>query len=273
MYHVAVDNQVPYWIYSNMQDNGTMRGASNSPEALGGAFSRGAPWEHGLGGCESGFTIPDPGDPNIVWASCYGNKVTRYDARTKTARSVAPWMITLDAPPTDVKYRCHWTAPMAIDPFDHNAVYYGCQVIFKTTNGGQSWSVISPDLSTQDPSHIVSSGGIVGDNLGQFCGRSGVCHRTVGSAERADLGGHQRREGLVHEGRRRELDRRDQEHCGAAAVGHDHARSSRRTSTRAPPTSPSTSTCGQPRPVHLQDDGLRPDVDEAQRRAPGEAPA
>ncbi len=170
MYHVAVDNQVPYWIYSNMQDNGTMRGASNSPESLGGAFSRGAPWEHGLGGCESGFTIPDPQDPNIVWASCYGNKVTRYDARTRTARSVAPWMITLDAPPTDVKYRCHWTAPMAIDPFDHNAVYYGCQVIFKTTNAGQSWDVISPDLSTQDPSHIVSSGGVVGDNLGQFAG-------------------------------------------------------------------------------------------------------
>lgn len=170
MYHVAVDNQVPYWIYSNMQDNGTMRGASNSPESLGGAFSRGAPWEHGLGGCESGFTIPDPQDPNIVWASCYGNKVTRYDARTKTARSVAPWMITLDSPPTDVKYRCHWTAPLAVDPFDHDSVYYGCQVIFKTTNAGQSWSVISPDLSTQDPAHVLSSGGIVGDNLGQFAG-------------------------------------------------------------------------------------------------------
>ncbi|MGB6027712.1 MAG: hypothetical protein WBG40_21150, partial [Candidatus Sulfotelmatobacter sp.] len=60
--------------------------------------------------------------------------------------------------------------PLAIDPFDHNAVYYGCQVIFKTVNGGQSWSVISPDLSTQDPSRIVPSGGIVGDNLGQFYG-------------------------------------------------------------------------------------------------------
>src|SRR5204862_7887064 len=64
----------------------------------------------------------------------------------------------------------HWTAPLAIDPFDHNTVYYGCQVIFKTTNAGQSWTVTSPDLSTQDPSHIVPSGGIVGDNLGQFYG-------------------------------------------------------------------------------------------------------
>src|SRR5438874_3470581 len=79
-------------------------------------------------------------------------------------------MISLDSPPQDAKYRCHWTAPLAIDPFDHNTVYYGCQVIFATSNGGQSWKVISPDLSTQDPQYIVPSGGIVGDNLGQFYG-------------------------------------------------------------------------------------------------------
>ena len=55
-----------------------------------------------------------------------------------------------------------------IDPFDHKRVYYGCQVIVRTTNGGQHWNVISPDLSHNDPKYIVSSGGIVGDNLGQF---------------------------------------------------------------------------------------------------------
>ncbi len=170
MYHVAVDNDVPYRIYSNMQDDGTMRGPSNSPEVLAGAYSTGAAWEHHLGGCESGFTVPDPADSNIVWATCYGNKVSRYDARTKLARSVAPWMITLDSPPNDAKYRCHWTAPIAVDPFDHNSVYYGCQVILKTGNGGQSWTAISPDLSTNDPTRIVPSGGIVGDNLGQFYG-------------------------------------------------------------------------------------------------------
>ena len=169
IYHVTVDNQVPYYVYGNMQDDGTMRGAAWAAEGAGAGYNgSGNAWDHGLGGCESGFTIPDPADPNIVWATCYGNKVTRYDHRTKTARSVAPSMITLDSPPQDSKYRCHWTAPLAIDPFDHNNVYYGCNVIFKTTNGGQSWQVISPDLSTQDPARIVSSGGIVGDNLGQF---------------------------------------------------------------------------------------------------------
>ena len=202
MYHVAVDNQVPYWIYSNRQDNGTMRGPSTAPEAIPGVRrpppapparprvagdtarppldsaairaqffrQRGSTWDHGLGGCESGFTLPDPTNPDIVWASCYGNEVTRWNAKTKLARSVSPWIHTLDSPPNETKYRCHWTPPLAIDPFDHNTVYYGCQVVFKTSNGGQSWSVISPDLSTRDSSRIVSSGGIVGDNLGQFYG-------------------------------------------------------------------------------------------------------
>jgi photosystem II stability/assembly factor-like uncharacterized protein len=221
MYHVAVDQRVPYWIYSNRQDNSyPMRGASDSPVSLGprrrapiaadstvtdsvhadstrrdSAASRPAhrdtvaaanhsaagpgefgntfgrtPWEDGLGGCESGFTMPDVADPNIVWATCYGDQVTRYDARTKVARSVSPWVHTLDAAPNTVKYRCHWTPPLAIDPFDSKTVYYGCQVIFRTSDAGQNWTVISPDLSTRDSSRIVSSGGIVADNLGQFYG-------------------------------------------------------------------------------------------------------
>jgi photosystem II stability/assembly factor-like uncharacterized protein len=164
MYHVDVDHQIPYYFYSNMQDDGNMRGPSLPVDW------RETGWDHEMGGCESGFTIPDYADPNVVWATCYGDTVTRWDAHSRRAHSVSPYMHTLDSPPTDIKYRCHWTPPLAIDPFDHNTVYYGCQVIFKTTNAGQSWSVISPDLSTQDPSHIVASGGIVGDNLGQFYG-------------------------------------------------------------------------------------------------------
>ena len=204
MYHVAVDDRAPYWIYSNRQDDGTMRGPSYLPVPvpnvpsyyLGLGVGTGVPgggpaekprrggeeanpfatyrpgmdWEGGLGGCESGFTLPKPDDPNVVWASCYGNTVTRYDSKLGVARSVSPWIHTLDWPPDKLKYRCHWTPPLAIDPFDPNTVYYGCQVIFKTSDQGQSWSVISPDLSTQDSSRIVPSGGLNEDNLGQFYG-------------------------------------------------------------------------------------------------------
>jgi len=182
MYHVMVDREIPYRVYSNRQDNGTMRGPSDGIERGTPGMGPGGPlaygqtpdgifdWDHGIGGCESGFTIPDPNDPDIIWATCYGNKVTRYNHKTGTARSVQPYRITLDAPPDDIKYRCHWTAPMAIDPFDTQIVYYGCQVVFRTSNKGQSWDVISPDLSTQDASKIKPSGGVIGDNLGQFYG-------------------------------------------------------------------------------------------------------
>jgi photosystem II stability/assembly factor-like uncharacterized protein len=234
MYHVHVDNRVPYWIYSNRQDDGTMRGPMTVSEQTGngrlpagstmpqpqaggrggrGAGGRGAPpvtaatpgtaagraggqpppaaaapaegqpqpsgggggggglqWQPNIGGCESGFTIPDPTNADVVFASCYGNKVTRWDARTGTARSIEPWMITLDSPPNETRYRCHWTAPMAIDPFDTRNVLYGCQLILKTSNGGQSWTELSGDLSSRDTAKVVSNGGIVGDNLGQYNG-------------------------------------------------------------------------------------------------------
>ena len=202
MYHVHVDNRVPYWIYSNRQDDGTMRGPATTSEdtangrlpegstmptppvggrgargggggGFGGGRGRGGPalaWQPNIGGCESGFTIPDPTNADIVYASCYGNKVTKWDARTGTARSIQPWMVSLDSPPNETKYRCHWTSPMAIDPFDTKNVLYGCQLILKTDNGGQSWTGFSPDLSTKDPSRIVSNGGLVGDNLGQYNG-------------------------------------------------------------------------------------------------------
>lgn len=192
MYHVAVDNRVPYWIYSNRQDDGTMRGPSNSPEQTGngrlggpepaaapapagragGGRGRagGPPWDTFLGGCESGFTVPQPDNSDIVWGSCYGNKLTRFDTRQGTARSVSPAMITFDSATDLAKHRCHWTAPVAYDAFDPTTVYYGCEIIWKTSNEGQSWVQISPDLSTKDPRLIVASGGVVQDNLGQFAG-------------------------------------------------------------------------------------------------------
>ncbi len=179
MYHVAVDNQVPYYVYANMQDNGTMRGPRIKPERLPGGYDTGNMWHHYLGGCESGFTIPDVADPNIVWATCYGNKVTRYDARTTVARSVQPYRITLDSPPNDAKYRCHWTAPIAIDPFDHNSVYYGCQVIFKTTNGGQSWSVDQPRPLDERPEPHRLVGRHRRRQPRPVLRRGGVCHRAV----------------------------------------------------------------------------------------------
>jgi photosystem II stability/assembly factor-like uncharacterized protein len=180
MYHVAVDNRVPYWVYANMQDDDAERGPAypDATPLLGGVGEPNAGWQEPLGGCESGFIYPDPTDADVIWSTCYGDEITRLDTRVGYPRAVSPWPLhSLDSPPEDLKYRCHWTPPMAIDPFDHNTVYYGCQVIFKTTDGGQSWQVISPDLSTRNPKYLVPSGGIPldgkirrQDNLGQFYG-------------------------------------------------------------------------------------------------------
>ena len=180
MYHVAVDNRVPYWVYANMQDDDSERGPAypHSTPLLGGIGEPNAGWQEPLGGCESGFIYPDPTNAHIIWSTCYGDEITRLDTRVGYPRAVSPWPLhSLDSPPEDLKYRCHWTPPLAIDPLDHNTVYYGCQVIFRTTNGGQSWTVISPDLSTRNPKYLVPSGGIPDkgkmrrqDNLGQFYG-------------------------------------------------------------------------------------------------------
>lgn len=175
MYHVAVDDRVPYWVYANMQDDDAGRGPAypnSTPQIDPGE------WQEPMGGCESGFTYPDPINSHVVWSTCYGGEVTRLDTRVGYPRAVSPWPDhTLSASPKSIKYRCHWTPPLAIDPFNHNTVYYGCQVIFKTTNGGQTWLVISPDLSVHGKKYLVPSGGILvkgrmrrQDNLGQFYG-------------------------------------------------------------------------------------------------------
>jgi photosystem II stability/assembly factor-like uncharacterized protein len=160
MYHVAVDNQIPYNVYGNRQDGPSTRGPSNSrlgniPIGL---------W-HSVGGCESGFAIPDPADNNIVWSGCYGGQLDRYDERTRHSRSVMVWP---DNPmgwaAADIKYRFQWTFPIAISPHDHNKVYVGSQYVHLTTNGGQSWRDISPDLTTNNPEWMGSSGGLTPDN-------------------------------------------------------------------------------------------------------------
>src|SRR3954462_3122132 len=202
MYRVTVDQRYPYWIYSDRQDDGSMRldsprpivpanvpsyvpppppadataagrGGRGGRGAGGGRGGRGgapaAPPQEAMPSCESGYTYPEPNNHRFVWGTCYAAHVATYDEVSGLRRSVSPWMHTLDSDPVGLKYRCQWSPPLAIDWFD-NSVYFGCQVLFRTRDRGQTWQVISPDLSTGDPSRIRFSGGVVGDNLGQFYG-------------------------------------------------------------------------------------------------------
>lgn len=163
MYHVATDNAVPYYVYGNRQDGYSYRGPSNSRES-GGGRSLGN-WE-AVGGCESGFAIPDTADRRTVWSGCYDGGLERFDLTTRMARAVKVWPEAgYGITPRDLKERFNWTFPIAISPHDHAVVYVGSQHVWRTSNGGQSWTRISPDLTTNDSTKQRSSGGLVPDNL------------------------------------------------------------------------------------------------------------
>ncbi len=161
MYHVYVDNQIPYYVYGNRQDGPSFRGPSNSLFG-----KRGIPsglW-HSVGGSECGFAIPDPMDNNIIWSGNFEG-LDRFDLRTGHSRAVDVWPINnYGWAASTAKYRWQWTFPIAISPHDHNKVYVGSQYVHQTTNGGESWEIISPDLTTNDKSKQQLTGGITRDD-------------------------------------------------------------------------------------------------------------
>lgn len=166
MYHVSVDDQIPYNVFGNRQDGWSYMGPSNS---LQGYIPVGL-W-HGVGGCESGFAKPDPNDNNIIWSGCYDGGLERYDLRTGYAREVRVWPEAgYGWAPADMKYRWHWNFPLSFSPHTKHRVYVGSQFVHKSDDGGQSWQVISPDLTLNLKSHQQSSGGVAIDNLMTFDG-------------------------------------------------------------------------------------------------------
>ena len=171
MYHVTVDNRIPYYVYGNEQDDPSYRGPSRSGGGgVGSSIPRSA-WQP-VGGGESGWATPDPVDPNIIWSSASGSGsvggiVERFDLRNGQIRRVEVWPDqTNGSPAADVKYRFVWTFPLTISPHDHKKLYVGSQFVHQTTDDGQSWQVISPDLTTNDKSKQGFSGGLTGDNIG-----------------------------------------------------------------------------------------------------------
>ena len=163
MYHVNTDNRIPYFVYGNRQDGATQMGPSNS--LTGGGISIGE-WQS-VGGCETGFSVPDPEDSNVVWSGCYDGILSRYDHRTQLARRVNVWPANSEGwAAGELRYRFQWTFPIHISQHDHERVYVGSQYVHVTTNGGQSWKVLSPDLTTNDKSLQEQTGGLTADDAG-----------------------------------------------------------------------------------------------------------
>ncbi|HEX5436121.1 MAG TPA: hypothetical protein VFW98_03105 [Gemmatimonadaceae bacterium] len=171
IYHVTVDNEIPYNVLGNKQDEPSYRGPSNS-RVMGGrgaGISRGM-W-HSVGGGESGWATPDPTNSNIIWSTASGSGmvggiVVRFDEARRQFRNVEVWPDESNGPAKGVKYRFVWDSPLEISPHDHNTIYVGSQYVHRTQDGGQSWQIISPDLTLDDTSRMGSSGGLTPDNIG-----------------------------------------------------------------------------------------------------------
>lgn len=160
-YHVTTDNHFPYRVYGAQQDNTTVRIASRT---TGSGIDR--PDWHPVGGGESGHIAPRHDNPDIVYAGSYGGLITRWDYKTRQSRIITAWPENpMGWGAADLKYRYQWTAPILVSRFDSNVLYHAAQVLFKTTNEGQSWEILSPDLSRNDKEKQKSSGGpITKDN-------------------------------------------------------------------------------------------------------------
>jgi photosystem II stability/assembly factor-like uncharacterized protein len=142
-YHVETDDRFPYWVYSGQQDMGTI-GASSRGDSGGLTFRE---W-HPVGADERGWDVPDPSDPEIVYGTGLGGSVIRFDGRTGQGTLISPIVEgTYARRPTEVKHRYTWITPLAVSKKKPHAIYHASQVVFRSTDRGQSWTIVSPDLT------------------------------------------------------------------------------------------------------------------------------
>ena len=160
-YHIATDNRFLYRLYGAQQDNSTVSIASRSDR---GAITGADYYE--VGGGESGFVVPDPRNPDIVYAGSYDGLITRFDKKDGQEQDISAWPLNpMGHAAAKLVHRFQWTAPIALSPEDPNVIYHGGEVLFKSTDAGMSWTAISPDLTRNDKSKQQSSGGpITQDN-------------------------------------------------------------------------------------------------------------
>jgi photosystem II stability/assembly factor-like uncharacterized protein len=182
LYHVSADNDFPYNLYSGQQESGSV-----------GITSRGNDGQitirewHPVSAEEYGYVVADPLDPNIV----YGGKISRYDKRTGQAQDISPEAVRSG------KYRFLRTAPILFSPIDSKTLYFAGNVLFQTTNGGNSWDVISPDLS-RDTWDVPDNVGIYKTPEMKTMPRRGVIYTVAPSPVDANTIWAGTDDGLIH---------------------------------------------------------------------------
>mgnify|MGYP001573571619 CR=1 FL=1 len=158
-YHISVDNEIPYNVYGGMQDNGSWRGPAYVWRDQG---IRNSYWQEISFG--DGFdVVPDRDDSRFGWSMSQQGYVSRYDWKTGNNYTVRP-----THPNPDIALRFNWNAAINIDPKDNSTLYFGSQFVHKSTEKGETWNIISPDLTTNDPEKLKQheSGGLTMDATG-----------------------------------------------------------------------------------------------------------
>jgi photosystem II stability/assembly factor-like uncharacterized protein len=154
LYHVATTRDFPYHVCGAQQDNSTVCVASD------GGRGRAVPLLYAVGGGESGYIAPHPANPNLFYAGSQGALLTRFDRLTGHARDIQVYPLFFSGMPARaLKERWQWTFPIVFSPKDAKVLYTSSQHLWKTTNDGQSWERISPDLTRADPKTLGDSGG------------------------------------------------------------------------------------------------------------------
>ena len=158
-YHLDVDDAVPFNVYGGMQDNGSWLGPSAVWENRG---IRNLHWER-VGSGDGFRVLDDPTDPAVGYSMSQEGNLRRFNRLTGERKDIQPI-----SPDPDLPLRFHWNAALAIDPSDPRTIYYGSQFLHRSTDRGDSWHVISPDLTTDDPEkqRQAESGGLSIDNTG-----------------------------------------------------------------------------------------------------------
>lgn len=163
MYRVTVDEQFPYRVYGCQQDNSCVSLPSRTSSS---GIARHDWWV--IGGCESGHVAVDPRDPEITYSGCYGGQISRYDHSTDQEREIMAYpQLAVGQAARDLEYRFQWNAPIRLSPHDPSVLYHTSQYVHRSTDEGQSWQVISLDLTRNDPDKQDYAGGeLTWDNTG-----------------------------------------------------------------------------------------------------------
>jgi photosystem II stability/assembly factor-like uncharacterized protein len=147
-YRVITDNLVPYNVYGGQQDNSAIAIASRTN-------GRGIDWKdwYSVAGCESAYLAFDPDNPEVIFGGCYQGIIEKWVRASREGKSIKEYPeLALGNAPKDFKFRFNWNAPIISSPHDRNTIYHAGNVVFKSTDNGNSWDIVSPDLTRNDKS-------------------------------------------------------------------------------------------------------------------------